>query len=69
MYSISSRSSFQEAAQIRENLMRLKDGGFVPIVLCGNKCDLKDQRVVSRDEGAALASSWGKNKKVHVRQQ
>lgn len=61
MYSITSRSSFQEAGQIRENLMRLKDGGHVPIVLCGNKCDLPDQRVVRREEGAALAASWGLN--------
>ena len=31
----------------------------VPIVLCGNRCDLDDQRVVSRTEGEELAKDLG----------
>lgn len=30
----------------------------VPIVLVGNKNDLQTERVVSREEGQKLASSW-----------
>ncbi len=29
------------------------------MVLVGNKCDLEDDRVVSKAEGQSLASQWG----------
>ena len=29
------------------------------MVLVGNKCDLEDDRVVPRDQGAQLAQHWG----------
>lgn len=29
------------------------------MVLVGNKCDLEDDRVVSKQDGQSLASSWG----------
>ena len=29
------------------------------MVLCGNKCDLVDDRVVSTQEGQNLANNWG----------
>jgi GTPase SAR1 family protein len=29
------------------------------MVLVGNKCDLEDDRVVSKDQGAQLAQQWG----------
>lgn len=44
MYSISSRSSFEEAVQIHEQLLRVKDEDWVPMVLVGNKMDLQDER-------------------------
>jgi Ras-related protein Rap-1A/Ras-related protein Rap-1B len=31
----------------------------VPIVLAGNKCDLEDDRAVSKEQGSGLASNWG----------
>jgi len=31
----------------------------VPTVLIGNKCDLADQRVITTDQGEALASKFG----------
>ncbi|KAI8837800.1 hypothetical protein BC829DRAFT_455246 [Chytridium lagenaria] len=33
--------------------------GFVPLVLVGNKCDLEDDRVVTKDQGSQLAARWG----------
>ncbi len=30
----------------------------VPMVLVGNKCDLQDQRVISRDQGEGLARKF-----------
>jgi GTPase SAR1 family protein len=58
-YSITSRTSLQEAGEIRENLLRVQDRTNVPIILVGNKADLADQREVSTDEAQGLAKSWG----------
>ena len=33
--------------------------GGVPVVLVGNKCDLESERDVKKEEGAAMAKSWG----------
>ena len=38
---------------------RVKDRDDVPMVLVGNKCDLEGERAVGREQGAALARSWG----------
>jgi GTPase SAR1 family protein len=31
----------------------------VPLVLVGNKCDLEDERMVSREQGMMLSQQWG----------
>jgi len=59
MYSIASRQSFDEAIAIRDQLLRVKDSTDVPMVLLGNKVDLKDERCVSTDEAAQVAKDWG----------
>lgn len=60
LYSITSRSSFDEVTCFRDQLMRVKDDEYVPFVICGNKCDLEDQREVTAEEGIALARSFSK---------
>lgn len=71
MYSITSKSSFDEASEIRQRILKVKESDRVPMVLVGNKTDLEHQRFESRiccingsrqvstDEGKSLASSWG----------
>jgi GTPase KRas protein len=59
VYSITSRSSFEEISSFREQILRVKDEDNVPMVLVGNKCDLEDSRVVATSEGADLAKSFG----------
>jgi GTPase SAR1 family protein len=60
MYSITSRNSFDEARNIRDLILRIKDVDDVPIVLIGNKVDLEaDQREVGRNEGLEYARSCG----------
>jgi len=58
VYSITSMSSFAEIPGILERIKRIKNVDKVAIVICGNKCDLVDQRVVMEDEGRSVAKKW-----------
>merc|ERR1711916_133607 len=55
---ITSRSSFDEVATFREQIIRVKDADSVPMVLVGNKSDLETDRQVSTAEGGDLAKSY-----------
>ncbi|GAA5909696.1 hypothetical protein JCM6882_008467 [Rhodosporidiobolus microsporus] len=59
IYSVTSRSSFEICSIIREKILGYTGRDNVPIVLVGNKSDLAVQRQVTKEEGAALAASWG----------
>eukprot|EP00026_Physarum_polycephalum_P001610 Phypoly_transcript_01612.p1 GENE.Phypoly_transcript_01612~~Phypoly_transcript_01612.p1 ORF type:complete len:942 (+),score=162.08 Phypoly_transcript_01612:32-2857(+) len=59
LYSIIARSTFNDVADMRELILRIKDTDFIPMILIGNKCDLEDMRVVDKEEGMDLAQSWG----------
>jgi len=59
VYSITSRSSFDEVASFREQIVRVKDADKVPLVICGNKSDLENERQVTTGEGQDLAKSYG----------
>jgi len=58
VYSITSMSSFAEIPGIMERIMRIKNTNKVAMVLCANKCDLVDQRVVMEDEGRSISKKW-----------
>lgn len=58
-YSITSQATFNDLVELREQILRVKDMDKVPMVLAGNKCDLEDDRVVSKDQGQNLAQQWG----------
>ena len=63
-YSITSQATFNDLVELREQILRVKDTDKVigiyqvPMVLVGNKCDLEDDRVVSKSDGQSLANSW-----------
>ncbi|KAJ3081837.1 Ras- protein Rap-1b [Quaeritorhiza haematococci] len=59
VYSITSQATFNDLVELREQILRVKDTDKVPMVLVGNKCDLEDDRVVSKDQGAQLTQQWG----------
>lgn len=59
MYSIISASTFSDMKGIYEQIQRVKDKDQVPVVLCGNKSDLEEQRVISKQEGKSLAKEFG----------
>jgi GTPase KRas len=58
VYSITSRQSFEEIQQFEQQILRVKDKDYFPIILVGNKCDLENERAVSREEGQALARQF-----------
>jgi small GTP-binding protein len=56
VYAIDDRASFEEVEVFHRDLTRTKGTSSVPVVICGNKCDLEDKRVVSKAEGEELAA-------------
>lgn len=60
VYSIVDDQTFEELRDIHEQIMRVHQNADVPIVVVGNKIDMPaDERVVSADEGKALADDFG----------
>ena len=57
-YSIIAQSTFNDIPDLREQILRVKDVDNVPMVLVGNKCDLSDQRVITTEQGEALAGKF-----------
>lgn len=58
MFSITSSSSLDELANLREEIIRIKDDENVPIVIVGNKADLEDNRAVPRAKGFSISQRW-----------
>ena len=48
VYSITSRQSFEEILTFQQQILRVKDRDYFPIIIVGNKCDLDSEREVSR---------------------
>ena len=59
IFSITSRSSFEQVSTFKEQVMRVKDADRLPMMLVGNKCDLEEKREVSTQEGQDLGKQFG----------
>ncbi|KAM9999660.1 hypothetical protein ACTFIZ_008137 [Dictyostelium cf. discoideum] len=59
VYSVTSRSSFDQIAFFKEQIIRVLDNDDVPIMMVGNKSDLDNERQVSYQEGKDLARCFG----------
>jgi len=57
-YSIIAQSTFNDIPELRDQIVRVKDTENIPTVLVGNKCDLADQRVITTEQGQALATKF-----------
>jgi len=55
VYSITSRNSFEEIPPLHRQVLRVKDRGEVPVVLCGNNCHKENAREVAKQEGSDMA--------------
>ena len=61
LYSITSKSSFDEVVTLREQLLRVKDVADlseVPIILVGTNPELEDDRMVGKEQIQALVAKW-----------
>jgi len=54
IYSITSRQSFEEIMTFQQQILRVKDKDYFPIIVVGNKCDLDKDRVVS-EQGTSIS--------------
>jgi GTPase KRas protein len=59
VYSITSRNSFEEVLTFHQQILRVKDRDYFPMIIVGNDCHLENERQVSKQEGEALARSFG----------
>ncbi|TGJ72300.1 Ras GTPase [Orbilia oligospora] len=59
LYSITSRQSFEALSTFRQDILKIKNEDFVPMIIVGTKRDLESDREVSPQEGRALADSFG----------
>jgi GTPase KRas protein len=48
VYSIASQTSFIEIATFQQQILRVKDKDYFPVIVVGNKCDLEIERTVSQ---------------------
>jgi GTPase KRas protein len=59
VYSVTNQDSFNEVRQIIKRIERITKTKTSPIVIVGNKKDLANQRVISTEDGQALATEFG----------
>ncbi|KCV69482.1 Ras-like protein Rap-1b [Fonticula alba] len=59
VYSIVSEDTFKELNGVRARILSVKDTEEIPpMILVGNKCDLNDQRTVTKQRGIDLAKEF-----------
>jgi len=58
VFSIAEQESLTCAHELREQILRVKNDDNIPFVLVGNKADLEDRRVVSKEAATEQATSW-----------
>eukprot|EP01155_Anaeramoeba_flamelloides_P032703 Anaeramoba_flamelloidesa94415_22.p1 GENE.a94415_22~~a94415_22.p1 ORF type:complete len:148 (-),score=30.56 a94415_22:55-498(-) len=58
VYSITSRSSFNEAEKILLKIKQVKENSTTPIVMVGNKLDLESERIIKREECEYLKKKY-----------
>lgn len=59
VYSVASRQSFDEAKALFQQTLMYREDDSVPSIFVANKCDLVDDREVSREEGLEFAQRCG----------
>ena len=58
IYDITDKKTFDNVDNWIDNIYNVKDKKKFPLILIGNKIDLKDERIISFDEGKNKASNY-----------
>lgn len=58
VFNTTSLSSLDKLSSLHDQIVRIKNDPLTPLVVVGNKCDLKEDRAVSRAKALAVAQSW-----------
>ncbi|XP_046914170.2 ras-related protein Ral-A [Dermatophagoides farinae] len=58
VFSITEHESFTAIADFREQILRVKGDGNIPMILVGNKADLVNDRKVKYEEAQMLSTQW-----------
>jgi len=58
VYSIISQATFNDLIELHDQILREKNNSNVPMILVGNKCDLEDERLISKNQGQNLATQF-----------
>ena len=67
VYSINSRQSYEEIQVFQQQILRVKDRDYFPIIVVGNKCDLEGERQVSTEGECAICRSFCKKGRCAMR--
>ena len=57
VYAINSKQSFEEITLFQQQILRVKDKDYFPMVVVGNKCDLESEREVTRQGTSSPTTS------------
>ncbi|KAJ3177534.1 hypothetical protein HDU85_005812 [Gaertneriomyces sp. JEL0708] len=59
VFAVNDKHTFEEMRQLREQIVKLKDTKRVPVVVCGNKCDLPEDQIEVDDESVnSFCQQW-----------
>ena len=58
-YSIVATTTFESLDKIRNQTIKVRESDDFPCILVGNKCDLEDERIVTKTEPQEIAKKWG----------
>ena len=59
VFSLCGADTLEDCSQIYEQILRVKDTDRYPCVLIGNKCDLNEERTITRSECELMSSRLG----------
>ena len=65
VYSITSRSSYEEILTFQQQILRVKDKDYFPIIVVANKCDLEAERQVTQ-QGTCIGETSANDQRVVI---